>query len=68
MQATEMAVTNAFAPYDALRPMRCRNEIDGRKCTGRGGDIDWAAPDTHAFRCPKCKAFNLVHVVEAAHG
>lgn len=66
MQATEMAETSAMSPYDALRPMRCRNEFEGQKCTGRGGDIDWSRPDTHGFRCQKCRAFNVVHVVEAA--
>ena len=46
--------------------MRCRFELDGTKCTGRGGDINWNQPGTHGFKCPKCRSFNVVHVVEAA--
>ena len=66
MQAIEVATTHPHAPYDALRPMRCRNEFEGGvKCTGRGGDIDWSRPDVHGFKCPKCKAYNVVAVVEA---
>jgi predicted RNA-binding Zn-ribbon protein involved in translation (DUF1610 family) len=45
--------------------MRCRREERGVPCTGRGGDIDWNAPATKSFRCPKCGAYNVVHIVEA---
>ena len=65
MQTVDVATTHPHAPYDALRPMRCRFEMDGTKCTGRGGDIDWSRPDVHGFKCPKCKALNVVLIVEA---
>lgn len=45
--------------------MRCRYEFQGSKCTGRGGDINWSTPDVHGFKCPKCKALNVVVIVEA---
>lgn len=65
MQAVMVETTHPNSPYDVLRPMRCRSEKDGRLCTGRGGDINWNRPDTRQFRCPKCGAFNVVHIVEA---
>lgn len=68
MQATEVATTHPMAPYDVLtRPMRCNNEpVPGVKCTGRASDIDWNRPQTTGFRCPKCKAQNIVHIVAVA--
>lgn len=66
MQAVMIDPTDANAPYDTLRPMRCRYEFQpGVMCTGRASDIDWNRPGTHCFRCPKCKTMNVVHVVEA---
>lgn len=62
-----MTATHPSAPYDCLRPMRCRYEFQGRACNGRGGDINWNAPGTNGFKCPKCGAFNVVHVVAVAH-
>ncbi len=66
MQTVDMAVTSAMAPYDCLRAMRCRYEFQGTTCSGRAADIDWNRPGTHAFKCPKCKTMNVVHIVEAA--
>lgn len=66
MDEVKMDATSPFAPYCLLRPMRCRYEFEGRTCSGRGGDINWNAPGTHGFRCPKCRAFNVVHVVAVA--
>ncbi len=65
MQATMVDGTSPGAPYDLLRPIRCRNEIGGRHCTGRSGDINWNQPQTKQFKCPKCGTLNLVHIVEA---
>lgn len=67
MQATEVAITHPNAPYDLLRPMRCRNELlPGVFCTGRSSDINWAQPDLHGFKCPKCKTQNVILILEAA--
>ena len=60
--------TSPNAPYDALRPLRCRAETDGRKCNGRSNDINWAVPDVHGFRCRKCGAYNVVLIIEASEG
>jgi hypothetical protein len=68
MQAIDVAPTDPHAPYDTLRPMRCRYEFQGQGCHGRGGDVDWSRPGTHSFRCPKCRSFNVVHVTEAQAG
>lgn len=65
MQSMQPDVTSAYAPYDVLRPMRCKYEFQGTLCNGRGGDIDWSRPGTHGFKCQKCKTMNVVHVVEA---
>lgn len=66
MQATNVATTHPHAPYDLLAPMRCRFEFEGRSCSGRGADINWQTPDIHGFKCPKCKSFNVVVIVEKA--
>lgn len=66
MQATQVATTHPSAPYDVLRPMRCRYEFQGNVCTGRSSDIDWSTPNVHGFKCPKCKTQNVILIIEAA--
>ncbi len=64
MQTAMVDTTDANAPYNVLRNLRCQYEFQGTKCTGRAGDIDWGQPAIHAFKCPKCKTMNVVRIVE----
>ena len=58
-----VASTHALdAPYDQLRPMRCRQTRDGRVCNKALGDIDWSVAGAHARTCPRCGTQNLVVV------
>jgi hypothetical protein len=69
-----MAETHPNAPYDCLRPVRCRRVTDGRVCNAKGDNIDWSKPGIHDWRCDgrgstpgtRCGAYNVVVIVEAS--
>jgi hypothetical protein len=62
------AETHMHAPYDLLRPVRCRRVVDGRACNARNDGIDWSRPQFKEWRCGKCGAFNVLMIVEATRG
>lgn len=61
-----MAETHPSAPYDQLRPVRCRRTQDGHTCNAKGDNIDWSKPQLIDWRCKKCGAQNVVYIPEVA--
>jgi hypothetical protein len=61
-----MAGTSPSAPYNALRPVRCRHRVDGSFCNEPGQNIDWEKAQTVDWRCKRCKGPNVVYIPEVA--
>lgn len=60
-----MATTHPEAPYDVLRPLRCRAKRDGKFCGKIEQNINWHVPNIYDWRCKACHANNVVCVVHA---
>lgn len=62
-----MAETNANAPYDVLRPLRCRRSLgSGRYCNAKTDtNIDWSKPGLYDWKCKSCNSNNVVYIPEA---